>query len=81
MLHGSIPVLGDVLRFKKRTFACREDVQTPKGTKMSNTLKTPEQLAALEALEQAYEYYSPAEYVPVKAEDEPVEYYEYAAAA
>ena len=48
---------------------------------MSNTLKTPEQLAALAALEQAYEYYSPAEYVPAKSEDEPVEYFEYAAAA
>ncbi|MGH1355737.1 MAG: hypothetical protein ACRBBS_11735 [Thalassovita sp.] len=48
---------------------------------MSNALKTPEQLASLKALEQAYEYYSPGEYVPAKAEDEPVEYFEYAAAA
>jgi hypothetical protein len=35
---------------------------------------------ALEALEQAFEYYTP-EAVQAKAEDEPVEYYEYAAAA
>lgn len=48
---------------------------------MSNAQTTPAQEAALAALEQAYEYYTPAEYVPVKAEDEPVEYFEYAAAA
>ncbi len=48
---------------------------------MSDSVKTPEQIAALEALEQAYAYYTPEPYVVAKAEDEPVEYFEYAAAA
>lgn len=49
---------------------------------MSNTQRTPAQmaaLAALAALEQAYEYYSPQPYVA--AIKEPVEYFEYSAAA
>ncbi|MCG7573393.1 hypothetical protein MHM39_07425 [Phaeobacter sp. CNT1-3] len=44
-----------------------------------STEKTAPELA-LEALDQAFEYYTPTP-VLVKAEDEPVEYYEYAAAA
>lgn len=44
-----------------------------------STEKTAAELA-LEALDQAFEYYTPTP-VLVKAEDEPVEYYEYAAAA
>ncbi|WP_319825729.1 hypothetical protein [Thalassovita sp.] len=48
---------------------------------MSDTAKTPEQIAALEALEQAYAYYTPEPYETASVPDEPVEYYEYAAAA
>lgn len=47
---------------------------------MSQTQKTPAQIAALEALEQAYAYYTPAPFVASQM-TEPVEYYEYAAAA
>lgn len=46
---------------------------------MSQSQTTPAQ-AALAALQQAYAYYTPAPYLAAQ-KDEPVEYYEYAAAA
>ena len=58
-----------------------EDVNKPEGMTMSNTQLTTAQATALAVLEQANEYYTHAAYVPAKPVDEPVEYYEYAAAA
>ena len=42
--------------------------------------QTPSAQAALDALNQAYAYYTPTPYVAAQ-KSEPVEYYEYAAAA
>ncbi|MDF1802899.1 hypothetical protein [Thalassovita sp.] len=49
---------------------------------MSEIQQTPAQAAAaLEALNQAYAYYTPAPYVAAQADATSQEYYEYAAAA
>jgi len=48
---------------------------------MSEKQQTPAQAAALEALNQAYAYYTPAPFVAAQADAKSQEYYEYAAAA
>jgi hypothetical protein len=82
MLHSSISALADVIPVKLPMLASREDVQiTAKASPMSQPQKTPAQIAALAALEQAYAYYTPAPFVVAAKEDVIPEYYEYAKVA
>ena len=80
MLHSSMVGLADVILKSSCMLRCR-NYACLMSYKMTNAQiqKTDAELA-LEALNQAYEYYTPTPVLVTEVE-EPVEYYEYTAAA